>query len=69
MKLLKGLTSFQNNLNNEGVVINKVIPEKYEQTKEYIQKAMLQTWGIPLLGCIPGATWSFEMFVCLFIFR
>ena len=36
-----------------GVVINKVIPEKYEQTKHYIRKAMLQTWGIPLLGCIP----------------
>jgi len=36
-----------------GVVINKVIPDKYEQTKEYIGKAMMQTWGIPLLGCIP----------------
>jgi len=36
-----------------GVVINKVIPEKYEQTKEYIGRAMMQTWGIPLLGCIP----------------
>ncbi|CAJ1948001.1 unnamed protein product [Cylindrotheca closterium] len=36
-----------------GVVINKVIPEKYEQTKKYIAKAMMQTWGIPLLGCIP----------------
>jgi cobyrinic acid a,c-diamide synthase len=37
-----------------GVIINKVIPEKYEQTKHYISKAMMQTWGIPLLGCIPG---------------
>mmetsp|Transcript_27329 Transcript_27329/g.66332 ORF Transcript_27329/g.66332 Transcript_27329/m.66332 type:complete len:468 (+) Transcript_27329:92-1495(+) len=36
-----------------GVVINKVIREKYDQTKEYIAKAMMQTWGIPLLGCIP----------------
>lgn len=36
-----------------GVVINKVIPDKYEQTKKYIAKAMMQTWGIPLLGCIP----------------
>jgi hypothetical protein len=36
------------------VIINKVIPEKYEQTKHYISKAMMQTWGIPLLGCIPG---------------
>jgi BioD-like phosphotransacetylase family protein len=36
-----------------GVIINKVIPEKYEQTKEYMSKAMMQTWGIPLLGCVP----------------
>lgn len=36
-----------------GVIINKVIPEKYEQTKHYMAKAMMQTWGIPLLGCIP----------------
>ena len=36
-----------------GVVINKVIPEKYEQTQKYMRKAMMQTWGIPLLGCIP----------------
>ena len=36
-----------------GVIINKVIPEKYEQTKHYMEKAMMQAWGIPLLGCIP----------------
>ena len=36
-----------------GVVINKVIPEKYDQTKEYMSKAMMKNWGIPLLGCIP----------------
>lgn len=35
------------------MVINKVIPEKYDQTKEYMSKAMMQTWGIPLLGCVP----------------
>uniref|UniRef100_A0A7S4GIR7 DRTGG domain-containing protein n=1 Tax=Eutreptiella gymnastica TaxID=73025 RepID=A0A7S4GIR7_9EUGL len=35
-----------------GVVVNRVIPEKYEQTKEYMTKA-LQRWGVPLLGCIP----------------
>lgn len=36
-----------------GVVINKVIPEKLEQTQTYMAKAMMQTWGVPLLGCIP----------------
>mmetsp|Transcript_54217 Transcript_54217/g.61339 ORF Transcript_54217/g.61339 Transcript_54217/m.61339 type:complete len:466 (-) Transcript_54217:1714-3111(-) len=43
----------QNNVRIAGVIINKVIPEKYEQTKHYLQKAMMQTWGIPLLGCVP----------------
>ena len=41
------------NVRIAGVVINKVIPEKYDQTKEYMSKAMMQTWGIPLLGCVP----------------
>lgn len=36
-----------------GVIINKVIPEKYDQTKEYIAKAMMKAWGVPLLGCVP----------------
>lgn len=36
-----------------GVIINKVIPSKYEQTKTYMRKAMMQAWGVPLLGCIP----------------
>lgn len=43
----------QNNVRIAGVIINKVIPEKYEQTKHYMEKAMMQAWGIPLLGCIP----------------
>ena len=41
------------NVRIAGVVINKVIPEKYDQTKEYMAKAMMKTWGIPLLGCVP----------------
>jgi BioD-like phosphotransacetylase family protein len=41
------------NVRVAGVIINKVIPEKYEQTKHYMAKAMMQTWGVPLLGCIP----------------
>jgi cobyrinic acid a,c-diamide synthase len=36
-----------------GVVINKVIPDKLEQTRHYMGKAMRQAWGVPLLGCIP----------------
>mmetsp|Transcript_3691 Transcript_3691/g.7063 ORF Transcript_3691/g.7063 Transcript_3691/m.7063 type:complete len:458 (+) Transcript_3691:255-1628(+) len=40
------------NVNVAGVIINKVLPEKYEQTKDYMGRA-LQRWGIPLLGCVP----------------
>ena len=38
-----------------GVIINKVRPDKYEQTKHYLSKALELKWGpeIPLLGCIP----------------
>jgi len=36
-----------------GVVINKVIPSKYDQTKHYMSKAFQDSWGVPLLGCIP----------------
>jgi len=36
-----------------GVVINKVFPDKYEQTKNYMSKALMDNWNIPLLGCIP----------------
>jgi BioD-like phosphotransacetylase family protein len=38
-----------------GVIINKVLPEKYEQTKRYLTLALEQKWGpdVPLLGCIP----------------
>jgi len=40
------------NVKVAGVIINKVLPEKYEQTKDYMSRA-LQKKGIPLLGCIP----------------
>ena len=37
-----------------GVIINKVQPDKLEQTKHYLQKALHRYWGdVPLLGCIP----------------
>lgn len=36
-----------------GVIINKVHPNKYEQTRQYLEKALQDRWDIPLLGCIP----------------
>eukprot|EP00980_Cylindrotheca_fusiformis_P021192 scaffold8150_cov118-Cylindrotheca_fusiformis.AAC.1 len=37
-----------------GVIINKVQPEKLEQTRHYITKALDLHWGgVPLLGCVP----------------
>ena len=36
-----------------GVIINKVVPEKYEQTKEYMTKVLRDRWDVPLLGCVP----------------
>ena len=41
------------NVRIAGVVINKVLPSKYDQTKEYMSKALMDRWGIPLLGVIP----------------
>lgn len=41
------------NVRIAGVIINKVRPDKYEQTNHYMSKAMMQAWGIPLLGCVP----------------
>lgn len=41
------------NVRIAGVVINKVLPDKYEQTKHYMAKALKQAWGVPLLGCVP----------------
>jgi len=36
-----------------GVVINKVFPSKYDQTKHYMTKVLEEAWGVPLLGCVP----------------
>lgn len=41
------------NVRIAGVIVNKIIPDKYEQTKEYMSKAMMNRWGVPLLGAIP----------------
>lgn len=36
-----------------GVILNSVKPEKFNQTLDYMSRALHQTWNIPLLGCIP----------------
>jgi BioD-like phosphotransacetylase family protein len=39
-----------------GVIVNKVQPDKLDQTREYITKALDMHWGqdaVPLVGCIP----------------
>jgi len=36
-----------------GVVLNRVIQEKYDQTKYFMSKVLKEAWGVPLLGCIP----------------
>jgi dethiobiotin synthetase len=41
------------NVRIAGVILNKVRPDKLEQTEHYMRKAMLQAWGVPLLACIP----------------
>jgi dethiobiotin synthetase len=41
------------NVRIAGVILNKVMPAKLEQTAHYMRKAMMQAWGVPLLGCIP----------------
>lgn len=43
----------KHNVEVAGVIINKVLPEKYEQTKDYLGRAMRHHWDLPLLGCIP----------------
>ena len=36
-----------------GVVLNKVVPEKVEQVRDYVGRAIQQRWGVPLLGVVP----------------
>lgn len=43
----------RHNVNVAGVIINKVMQSKYEQTKDYMERALKQHWDLPLLGCIP----------------
>eukprot|EP00560_Eucampia_antarctica_P008542 CAMPEP_0197824654 /NCGR_PEP_ID=MMETSP1437-20131217/1879_1 /TAXON_ID=49252 ORGANISM="Eucampia antarctica, Strain CCMP1452" /NCGR_SAMPLE_ID=MMETSP1437 /ASSEMBLY_ACC=CAM_ASM_001096 /LENGTH=453 /DNA_ID=CAMNT_0043424373 /DNA_START=235 /DNA_END=1596 /DNA_ORIENTATION=- len=43
----------EHNVKVKGVIVNKVLPEKYDQTRDYISRALMQAWGIPLVGCVP----------------
>lgn len=46
----------------EGVIVNKVLPEKVEKIRHYVGK-ILNAWGIPLLGVIPyDETLMFPLF-------
>ncbi len=46
----------------EGIIINKVLPEKVEKVRHYLGK-VLESWGIPLLGVIPyDETMMFPLF-------
>lgn len=46
----------------EGVIVNKVLPEKAEKVRHYVGK-VLNAWGIPLLGVIPyDETMMFPLF-------
>lgn len=41
------------NVRIAGVIINKVLPSKYDQIKHYMSKALMDRWGVPLLGVVP----------------
>lgn len=45
----------QYGVNIAGVVVNKIDPEKYEQTRHYLTKAIEHHIGeeVPILGCVP----------------
>jgi len=45
----------QYGVNIAGVVVNKIDPEKYEQTRQYLTKAIEHHIGeeVPILGCVP----------------
>ncbi|GMI31089.1 hypothetical protein TeGR_g6827, partial [Tetraparma gracilis] len=36
-----------------GVVINKVMPDKFAQTKKYMTALLKENWNVPLIGCVP----------------
>ena len=36
-----------------GVVLNKVVPDKVEQVRDYVGRAIQERWGVPLLGVVP----------------
>lgn len=50
---LNRVLCLHHNVRLAGVILNKVRLDKYEQTKDYMSRALMQQWGVPLLGCIP----------------
>ena len=36
-----------------GVIVNRVVPDKYEQVKHYLGRALQERWGVPLIGLVP----------------
>jgi BioD-like phosphotransacetylase family protein len=36
-----------------GVIVNRVEPEKYDQVKHYLGKALRNKWNVPLIGLVP----------------
>ena len=39
-----------------GVIINKVLPKKYEEVKKYMSALLQEKWNVPLLGVVPDKT-------------
>ena len=39
-----------------GVILNKVLPDKVEQVRDYVGRAIQERWGVPSAGCRAGLT-------------
>ena len=35
------------------MILNKVLPDKVEQVRDYVGRAIQERWGVPLLGVVP----------------
>ena len=35
------------------MILNKVVPDKVEQVRDYVGRAIQERWGVPLLGVVP----------------
>jgi len=48
-----------------GVIVNKVLPDKVEQTRDYFGRA-LKRWDVPLLGVVPDGPYLSQCVAPLF---